>query len=110
MHAHVAATYADPRRRLIVMPTLGFAQTKQFFCDQNTQLLAFLGSVVFLSESPRMTRAQLSKPLLVTLASSAVVLAAWRLMQWRARKRLLNTVERVNDLLREGPLVSHRLL
>jgi hypothetical protein len=48
-----------------------------------------------------------ARPAFVVLAaSSSVVYVTYRLLQWRARKRARGTVDRVRNLLPEGPLVS----
>ena len=48
----------------------------------------------------------LSQSAYVLLASSSVTIAAWRLMQWRARKRAKLAAERVQGMVKTGPLVS----
>lgn len=48
----------------------------------------------------------LSQSAYVLLASSSVTIAAWRLMQWRARKRAKLAAERVQGMVKPGPLVS----
>ena len=53
-------------------------------------------------------RVQVSKSAVFgALASSTVLLATWKVLQWRARKRAKETVDEVESLLREGPLVRN---
>lgn len=48
----------------------------------------------------------LSQSAVVLVASSSVTIAAWRLMQWRARKRAKIAAERVQGMIKPGPLIN----
>jgi hypothetical protein len=51
-------------------------------------------------------RVVLSQSAYVLVVSSSITLATYRLLQWRARKRAKIAAEKVQGMVKPGPLVS----